>query len=184
MAASPSTSPAVSDQYPIGPPERHPQAADLPGHIAAIRALPAAFTAAFAGLDEAQLATPYREGGWTLRQLAHHLADSHSHAYLRIKTALAAAPGAPWPTIQPYDEKRWAETPETSGPIEDALALLPPLHNRIAALLDIPDTATSSRGYLHPESGPTSLLQVAALYSWHGRHHLAHAHNLRTRKGW
>ena len=187
MAASPSTpfTPSrISEQYPIGPPDRHPQAAALPAHIAAIRALPAAFTAAFAGLGQEQLATPYRAGGWTLRRLAHHLADSHSHAYLRIKTALAAAPGAPWPTIQPYDEKRWAETPDASGPIEDALALLPPLHNRIAALLEDPDAALSQRGYLHPENGPTSLLEVAALYSWHGRHHLAHAQNLRIRKGW
>ncbi len=184
MATSPSEPSRVSEQYPIGPPDRHPQAVDLSAYVASIRALPAAFLSVFAGLGDGELAMPYREGGWTLRQLAHHLADSHSHAYLRIKAALAAPPGNAWPTIQTYDEKRWAETPDCSGPIEDALKLLSPLHNRIAALLDTPETATSSRGYLHPESGPTSLLQVAALYSWHGRHHLAHAQNLRTRKGW
>ena len=184
MATFPPATSLVSEQYPIGPPGGHPQAADLPGYIASIRSFPAACISVFAGLGESELATPYRVGGWPLRQLAHHLADSHSHAYLRIKSALAAAPGDDWPTIQVYDEKRWAQTPDVSGPIDDALALLPPLHNRIATLLDTPETAASSRGYIHPENGPTSLLQVAALYSWHGRHHLAHAQNLRSRKGW
>ena len=177
MATSPS---GISERYPIGPPDRHPGAAQLPGLVTSLRDFPGKFSAVYAGLGDVQLDTPYREGGWTLRQLAHHVADSHTHAYLRMKMAIVED----WPTIQPYDENLWAKTAEVGGSVAGALALLAPLHARIAGLFDSLDERGWARGYIHPENGPTSLAQVAALYSWHGRHHLAHAANLKTRRGW
>ncbi len=102
------------------------------------------------------------------------------NAFLRLKLALTTE----WPAIVPYDEKRWAETREVRGPVEEPLALLGPLHARMAALLESLTAAEWERGYLHPESGPTTLSQFAALYGWHGRHHTAHVLALRRRKGW
>ncbi len=177
MAASP---PGFSERYPIGPPNRHPEFTQLSGFVADIRALPEAFLAVYAGLNDPQLDTPYRDGGWTLRQLAHHVADSHTHVYLRIKTALVED----WPKIQSYDENLWAHTAEVRGPVTDALLMLRFLHARIVALFHSLDEAGWARGYIHPENGPTTFAQAAALYSWHGRHHLAHAANLKARRGW
>ncbi len=180
MATPSSYNPAENDRYPIGPPDRNPSKQDRGEHISAIREFPGQFAAAFADLQENQLATPYREGGWTLRQLAHHAADSHINAWVRIKLALTED----WPTIKPYDEKLWAETAEVRGSIEPSLALLAALHPRMAALFESLTPEQWERGYVHPENGQTTLAQVAALYSWHGRHHLAHAVRLRQRMGW
>ena len=167
-------------RYPIGPPEREPSPSGRAVHLAAILSLPEAFSAAFHGLDTAQLQTPYREGGWTLRQVAHHVADSHMNAWVRMKLALTEE----WPVIKPYNEKLWAETAETRGSVEAPLALLTALHARMGELLAALREDEWMRGYVHPESGRTSMEQVAALYSWHGRHHTAHVLGLRERMGW
>ncbi len=167
-------------RYPIGSPEKDPAPEGRPLSIAAIRNLPEQLAAAYAGLTDEQLATPYREGGWTLRQLAHHLADSHMNAWIRVKFALTEH----WPTIQPYDEKLWALTAEVRGSVDAPLATLAGVHARWAALLQSLSEQEWERGYVHPESGRYTLTEVAALYGWHGRHHLAHASRLRERMGW
>ncbi len=173
--------PACDERYPIGPPDRKPSLEDRATHVEAIRSFPARFAAAYNGLDAAQTDTPYRENGWTLRQLAHHVCDSHMKAFVRVKLALTED----WPTIKPYNEKLWAETAEVLGPVDAPLALLMPLHARMSALLEaVPVADWDARGYVHPESGRASVAQIAALYSWHGRHHLAHALGLRSRMGW
>ena len=176
--ATPVTDP--QQRYPIGFPDRNPSLEDRAAATEAIARLPEKFALAYQGLSAGQLDTPYREGGWTLRQLAHHVADSHMNAWLRLKLALTED----WPTVRPYDEKRWAETAETRGPVEAPLALLVPLHARWAALLAALPPEEWERGYVHPESGRTNIAQLAALYSWHGRHHTAHALGLRERSGW
>lgn len=167
-------------RYPLGPMDTSPAPEGRAPSIAAIRALPAQFASAYQGLTEEQLETPYREAGWTLRQLAHHLADSHINAFVRVKLALTED----WPAIRPYDEKLWALTPEVHGPVDAPLAVLAGLHARWAALFEGLDESQWQRGYLHPESGRLTLTQVAALYSWHGRHHTAHAAHCRARMGW
>ncbi len=177
MAAFPAD---TLDRYPMGPPPREASPGALPSYIAAIAAFPGRFSQVYEGLDAGQLAMPYRSGGWTLRQLAHHVADSHMNAFARLKLALTED----WPTIKPYDEKRWAETAEVQGPVEPSLALLPALHARWAALLQALTPEEWARGYVHPENGRTSLPEFAALYSWHGEHHLAHAARLRERMQW
>ncbi len=169
-----------SDQYPIGAPDRNPLPESRPAHVASIAAFPGLFSAIYAELDAAQLDTPYREGGWTLRQLAHHVADSHMNAFVRTKLALTEN----WPVIKPYDEKLWAQTAETALPIEPSLTLLTALHARWASLLGALTPAQWERGFVHPENGQTNLTQSAALYSWHGQHHLAHAAGLRARMRW
>jgi hypothetical protein len=167
-------------RFPIGPPDRNPALNDLPLLLNAIQQLPRQFSEAYSGLSDAQLDMPYRDGGWTLRQLAHHVADSHMNAFVRTKLALTED----WPTITAYNEKLWAETAEVRGNVEPPLALLAALHLRMHALLAGLDEAQWQRGYVHPESGRATLLQVAALYAWHGRHHTAHANGLRQRLGW
>lgn len=102
------------------------------------------------------------------------------NAWMRLKLALTED----WPTIKPYDEKLWAETAETAGPVDAPLQLLPALHARLAALLGSLDDGGWNRGYVHPERGRTTIAQMAALYSWHGQHHMAHVTELRKRKGW
>jgi hypothetical protein len=179
--------PLVSEadlRYPIGryvPSTTSPTSEDRLRALQAIAELPRQFSAAFAGLDAGQVGTPYREGGWTLHQLAHHVADSHMNAYVRLHLALTED----WPTIKPYREAVWAELPYArSVPIDVSLSLLAPLHLRWVALLDSLDQASWRRGYVHPESGRTTVESMTELYSWHGRHHTAHALRLRSRMGW
>ncbi len=150
--------------------------------VQAIAVLPGQLPAALAGLDASQLDTPYRAGGWTLRQLTHHVADSHINAYTRLRLALTEE----WPTIKPYTESLWAELADARTlPVETSLALLEPLHARWATLLDtLKEKDWEHRGYSHPESGRMSICTMTALYSWHGRHHTAHVLALRQREGW
>jgi len=145
--------------------------------IAEIEAAPRALRAALDGLTQEQLDTPYREGGWTLRQVAHHVPDSHLNAYVRFKLALTEST----PTIKPYDEARWAELPDTrETPIEVSLALLDALHRRWVTLLRAMDAADFSRAFVHPEHGRTMSLDAAlAMYAWHGKHHVAHVRGAR-----
>ena len=170
-------------RYPIGPlvvPESI-TSADRAGFLAAIAVTPARLRAAVAGLDDRRLDTPYRPGGWTVRQVAHHVADSHIHAYTRCKLALTEDN----PTIKPYLEARWAELPDSSRPIGGSLALLDHLHERWVALLVAVPGESFRRTYFHPESEQQVRLDgVTAAYAWHGAHHVAHITALRRREGW
>ena len=146
-----------------------------------IEQTPARMREAVRGLSDQQLNTPYREGGWTVRQLAHHIPDSHMNAYIRFKLALTEDE----PTIRPYMEDRWAELPESKqAPIDVSLTLLDSLHQRWTMVLrNIPD-ADWKRTLRHPEMGLLSLEKTLALYAWHGKHHVAHVTTLREKMGW
>jgi len=146
-----------------------------------IEQTPAALRAAIKNLDAKQVATPYREGGWTVRQVVHHVPESHMNAYIRFKLALTEDE----PTIKPYMEDRWAATGDVeSTPLEVSLALLDPLHNRWVRLLRTMKAADWKRAFRHPEMGEVSLERSLALYAWHGKHHVAHITELRKRMGW
>ncbi len=150
-------------------------------HIQTLRQLPAKLRAAAAGLSDAQLDTPYREDGWTLRQVVHHVADSHANAYIRFKLALTED----WPTIKPYDEGAWAALPDSRWlPVDGSLQLIEALHGRWVALLEAMTEEEFQRGYNHPELGRQNLAKALALYDWHSRHHTAHLTSLRARQGW
>jgi uncharacterized damage-inducible protein DinB len=152
------------------------------GWIDEIEATPARLRAAVARLSAAQFDTAYRPGGWTVRQVVHHLPDSHLNAYTRFKLALTEDT----PTIKPYDEARWAELPDgRSGPIEPSLALLDAVHQRWVLLLRQLSADQFARAFFHPEHGRAlTLNEVLALYAWHGRHHVAHITALRQRMRW
>jgi uncharacterized damage-inducible protein DinB len=173
----------VDLRYPIG--RFSPPASTLPGiraaHIQALRELPVHLQSAVAGLDDAQLDTPYREGGWTVRQVVHHVADSHANSYVRFKLAITED----WPTIKPYDEAAWANLADSRRmPIDSSLALIAALHTRWVAVLDSLSEKDFLRGYVHPESGRQDLATALAIYAWHSRHHTAHITGLRVRQGW
>ena len=149
--------------------------------IADIAQTPIALRAAVEGLSHPQLDTPYREGGWTVRQVVHHVPDSHMNAYIRFKLALTEDE----PTIKPYAEDRWAELQDTkSTPIEVSLVMLDSLHQRWVELLRSLDSNDWKRRFRHPEMGVVALEKNVALYSWHGRHHVAHVTELRRQMGW
>jgi uncharacterized damage-inducible protein DinB len=148
--------------------------------IETLRLLPQRMRAAVAGLDDAQLDTPYREGGWTVRQVVHHVADSHANAYIRFKLALTED----WPTIKAYDEATWANLADSKMPVEGSLAMIEALHSRWVGLLRALNEEDFQRGYTHPQMGRQSLATALALYDWHSRHHTAHIATLRARQGW
>ncbi len=149
--------------------------------IEQIAAAPGQFRRAVTGLTPAQLDTPYRDGGWTVRQLVHHLPDSHMNAYIRFKLGLTEEA----PAIKTYEEKEWAQTPEVpKTPVEVSLALLDALHGRWVTLLRAMTPQQFGRTIKHPEWGTPSLDAMLALYAWHGRHHTAHVTTLRERMGW
>ena len=147
-----------------------------------IAAAPAQLRHAVAGLSTPQLDTPYRPGGWTVRQVVHHLPDSHLNAYTRIKLALTEDE----PTIKPYEEARWAELVDArTAPLEPSLQLLESLHQRWLLLLRGLEPADFERRFRHPEHGRIFVIDEAvAMYAWHGRHHVAHINSLRKRMGW
>lgn len=174
---------AADPRYPIGRFERPStvSAADRLKWIADIESLPAQLRGALEGLDDAQLDTPYRDGGWTIRQVVHHVADSHINSFVRFKLALTEAN----PTIKPYDEAAWAETVDSKAlPVQPSLGVLDGVHQRWTALLRSLSEGDYQRTFQHPERGSMSLDANLALYSWHGRHHLAHVTRLRERMGW
>ena len=140
------------------------------GWINEIEALPRLIRDAVNTLDDSQLDTPYRTGGWTVRQVVHHLADSHMNAYVRFKLALTEEN----PIIKPYDEGKWAELPDSKLPVDISLSLLESLHIRLVNLLCSVSSADIKKTFIHPESGEVSVGKNIGLYSWHGRHHLAH----------
>lgn len=186
FAATPSPatpSSATDPRYPIG---RHaapakPSQADRAGALAVLAHLPQALRGAVDGLTDAQLDTPYREGGWTVRQLVHHVADSHMNAATRFRLALTEND----PVIKPYDEQAWALLADAAtGPVEASLQLLQALHARWVLLLRQLTPEQWDRAYVHPENGRTPLSQAVLLYAWHSRHHTAHVSALRALKGW
>jgi hypothetical protein len=134
--------------------------------------------AAVKGLSEKQLDMPYRPGGWTVRQVAHHLPDSHLNAYTRFKLALTEDN----PVIKPYEEAEWAKLPDSKLPVEHSLAILDAVHARLDAILRSLTEEQWARPFLHPASGPQTIDVWAALYAWHSRHHTAHVTALRERE--
>lgn len=169
-------------RFPIGP---APQVttltlAERSAALAALRALPGELARAALGLNAEQLDTPYRDGGWTLRQVVHHVPDSHMNAYIRTKLALTEAE----PIIKPYEEQLWAELPDSRLDPAVSLALLQALHTRWVALLEGLTEAQWQRRFLHPVGGPYTLSGMLATYVWHGRHHTAHITRLRQQRGW
>jgi hypothetical protein len=171
-------------RYPIGQfrYEGEPDQQRREQWIEEIAATPANLRAAVAGLAPHQLDTPYRDKGWTVRQVVHNLPDSHLNAYTRIKLALTEDV----PVIRPYEEARWAELPDgRAGPIELSLNLLESLHHRWVLLLRQLTPADFRRRFMHPQHGrPFELQETLALYAWHGRHHVAHITSLRRRMAW
>ena len=149
--------------------------------IRQIRQLPAELEGAVGGLDDTKLDTPYRDGGWTVRQVVHHLPDSHLNAYVRFRLALTEES----PVIRPYDEARWAQLRDASqAPVEVSLTLLDALHRRWVLLLESMGAEDFRRPLVHPEHGRMTLDRMLQLYAWHGRHHVAHVTALAERMGW
>jgi uncharacterized damage-inducible protein DinB len=170
-------------QYPIGrfkpEPDLNPQ--QRAACVRDIAEMPEKLRLALAGLSSSQLDTPYREGGWTVRQVAHHLADSHLNAFCRFKLALTEQ----HPTIKPYSQDAWAATADSlRADPRDSVQILAGLHARWSALLSAMAPEDFARTFQHPESGSRTLLSLLQLYAWHGRHHVAQVQALRERKGW
>jgi DinB superfamily len=170
-------------RYPIGKFQRVENLTDAQrrAFIDAIAEAPARLRSAMAGLNDQQLGTPYRPGGWTVRQLAHHVPDSHMNAYMRFKLALTEEE----PVIKTYEEARWAELGDVnSTPVETSLALLENLHKRWVLLLRSLAPGDWKRTFRHPEWGLATVDFLLAQYAWHGLHHVAHITALRERNGW
>src|SRR5437764_8361179 len=157
------------------------RAAERAAMIAQSGEVPARMRTAIAGLDEAQLDTPYREGGWTVRQVVHHVPDSHLNSYTRFKLALTEEE----PTIRPYDEAKWAALSDSRDtPVKTSLTMLDALHDRWTILLRAMSDDDFRRTLRHPDMGVMTLAALLSLYAWHGRHHLGHITSLRERMHW
>lgn len=169
-------------RYPIGRLVKQPaySTAERSERIAAISALPGALQAAVEGLSETQIDTPYRDGGWSVRQVVHHVADSHMHAFIRFKWALTESN----PAIKAYHEQAWAELPDSRLPVEYSLRLIEALHRRWTGLMAAMAPEAFATPYQHPETGAYTLDMALGMYAWHGRHHAAHVTELRRREGW
>ncbi|HKS74812.1 MAG TPA: putative metal-dependent hydrolase [Terriglobales bacterium] len=170
-------------RYPIGKftYAAPPTEAERAKFIEDVAQTPQNLRAAVAGLNQQQLDTPYRDGGWTVRQVLHHVPESHMNAYIRFKLALTEDE----PTIKPYMEDRWAKLDDVqSTPPEVSMALLDNLHDRWVRVLKAIKPEEWKRNFRHPEMGVVSLEKNLALYSWHGKHHVAHVTELRKRMGW
>ncbi|HYI07758.1 MAG TPA: putative metal-dependent hydrolase [Thermoanaerobaculia bacterium] len=171
-------------RYPVGPFQRRDELNpdERRAMIDTIAAAPARMREAVAGLSEEQLDTPYRDGGWTVRQVVHHVPDSHLNAYCRLKLALTESE----PTIRPYDESLWAELADSRNtPTEVSLTLLESLHARWVGLLRSMTNEDFRRTFRHPEhQGTPTLDWLLAMYAWHSRHHVAHITSLRERRSW
>lgn len=170
-------------RYPLGPfdPLAPVTADQVRRAVDDIRALPGRLEEAVEGLDDAQLDTGYRPGGWTVRQVVHHLADSHVNAHVRLRLALTEER----PPVRGYAEALWAELPDARTlPLDPSLAILRGLHARWAALLDALEPHQLERTFHHSELGDMNLARHTCLYGWHARHHVAHITELRSREGW
>lgn len=170
-------------RYPIGQfaADANPTPELRARHIEEISALPKRFREAVTGLKDEQLDTQYREGGWTIRQVVHHVPDSHLNAYIRCKLALTENV----PTIKPYNEDAWAKLKDSElTPIEVSLTLLDSVHSRWVTLLKSLQPDDFQRKLNHPEAGVMTLDRLINIYDWHGRHHTAHITSLRERMKW
>jgi uncharacterized damage-inducible protein DinB len=169
-------------RYPIGKFERPESISpeERLNAIATLAELPEQLRNAVEGLGSAQLNTPYREGGWTVRQLVHHIADSHMNAFIRVRLALTED----WPVIKPYDEQAWATLHDSIAPVEWSLELIESLHARWVMLLQSLTEEQWMRGFRHPESGENRLDLVTLNYAWHSRHHVAHITHVRVSEEW
>ena len=166
-------------RYPIG--RFDPAAAGSRSEqIEIVRQLPDRLRAAVDGLNDAQIDTPYRDGGWTIRQLVHHIADSHANSYIRVKLALTEES----PIIKAYDEAAWANLSDSRMPIDVSLAFTAAVHARWIHLLESMSDADYEKTFRHPERGLITLANNLALYAWHSRHHTAHITRLRELMGW
>lgn len=178
--------PGVTDdlRYPIGRfimPTRPLNEAERAIAIDTIAEAPTYFRAVVSGLTDLQLDTQYRPDGWTIRQIVHHMPDSHMHAYIRFKLALTEK----HPTVMPYNEAVWAKLQDSfSTPIMTSITTLDGIHDRWVLLISAMRPSEFSRTLHHPETGDMTLDQMIALYAWHGQHHYAHISQLRKRKGW
>lgn len=169
-------------RYPIGE-FRPPASITLAMRVDAIEtiaALPEKMRSAVRGLSEPQLDTPYRPSGWTVRQVVHHVPDSHLNAYVRLKLAITENN----PTVKPYDQDSWSQLPDQRMPIDVSLSLLDALHARWTTVLRALTPDQFARPMFHPEIGPITVDYLVQLYSWHSRHHVAHITRLREREGW
>ena len=170
-------------RYPIGKFQwnQQPTVEDRMRFIDGIAGLPAQLRAALAGLSEEQIDTPYRPGGWTVRQVVHHVADSHLNAVVRVRLAMTESE----PLIKTYDEKAWAGMIDArTAPVESSLRLVEGLHERWALLLKSMSAEDFARKFNHPERGLMDLDWITQVYAWHGRHHVAHITSLRQRETW
>jgi len=170
-------------RYPIGKftPQEKYTPEGIAGFIKKLEELPAKLEETVSGLSDDQLDTPYREGGWTVRQVVHHVADSHMHAYIRTKWTLTENE----PVIKAYLEKLWAETGDKKSPPQISIALLKALHAKWTILLRSIPYADLDRFFVHPETKrQLNLKTLMAIYAWHGDHHVAHITNLKKEKGW
>ncbi|MEX2601140.1 MAG: bacillithiol transferase BstA [Balneolaceae bacterium] len=170
-------------RYPIGhfKPKEPLTSAERQTFIGQIEQAPDALRSAVEGLTPEQLDTPYRPDGWTVRQVVHHIPDSHLNAYIRFRLALTED----LPTIKPYDEAKWAELPDArTAETGISLDLLEALHRRWVLLLRSMSDRECTRRLNHPEQGIVTLDRFIGLYAWHGRHHIAHITSLRERNGW
>lgn len=162
-----------------------PPTSITPAHLRAwtdaLAAFPRSLRAVAGGLSDAQLDTPFRDGGWTARQIVHHVADSHANAHLRVRWALTEERT----TVKPFDQDRWAELSDArAAPVEHSLALVEAVHGRLVALLSRLEARDFARPFLHPETGPSTVAGIVALYAWHGPHHLAQIEALAQRSAW
>jgi hypothetical protein len=172
----------IDPRYPVGKFKRTEKVTphQRMAAIATLAELPAKLREAVEGLDRVQLEMPYREGGWTVRQLVHHIADSHMNAFVRVRLALTED----WPTITPYDEKAWALLHDSAAPVAWSVALVENLHARWVMLLESLTEDQWARGMKHPVNGPMTVEMTTQMYAWHSRHHVAHITRLRELEGW
>ncbi len=176
------SSPEYDPRYPIGKftPPAVITKEDRISAIATLAEAPEQLRNAVDGLTQRQIDTPYREGGWSVRQVVHHVADSHMNALSRLKLALTED----WPTIYAYKESEWAKLHDNTAPAEWSLEMIESLHARWVMLLQSMTEEQWQRGFKHPERGPAALDKTTLLYAWHSRHHTAHITHLRAAKGW
>jgi len=174
---------SIDPRYPIGKfsPQQSYSAEEVKKNLRRIASLPEKLATAVQSLDNSQLDTPYRDGGWTIRQVIHHIADSHLNAYIRTKWTLTENS----PIIKAYDEKSWATTPENIAPPELSLNILTALHIKWVELLDSLPPELLKKEFIHPDTKKqVAIDRLIATYAWHGEHHLAHITGLKDKNEW